>query len=508
MTCQPVGRPVGRRVRVRTLLLTFVACLAVGGLPRVLLAGGEASGEAQGAVVQPTTVVSVGESGSTSRQAPNVAAAELAPPPEAVAPLSDKPNTAASKGSSIELSYVESIRVRVWGNAELSGDYNLDPHSALSFPRIGRIETAGLTTAELERLLADKLSALTRTDVTVAVDVTRYRPYFIMGQVAQAGAIEWRPGLKVIQAISLAHGVIRSTTDDAAGQSRGIGQRQSESQLVFALVQLARLKAEREGKAVVDMSSQIDTLISRAPEESRATLTALIARQNPMLQEQRAMMQTQIDGLHRDRKSAERELEAASTQEKAVLGQLELTRAQLADIEGLRARQLVTKSRYLGQKSDLLTAEVRYAEAHTILERARGRLGSIDQQLVALPQQRRALLNEQIDALEREVSPHLDPASAGRQDALKLNYFIAREGTAGVRTIIATVFTEVLPGDVLIISGESDHVRGVVAGGEAAANDNSITAAEAAQRMIEAAAVDAPAIAPRAVTSATESRSY
>ena len=220
------------------------------------------------------------------------------------------------------------------------------------------------------------------------------------------------------------------------------------------------------------------------------------------------MMQTQVDGLHRDRKSAERELEAASTQEKAVASQLEITRAQLADIEGLRNRQLVTKHRYLGQKSDLLTAEVRYAEAHSMLERARARLNSIDQQLVTIPQQRRALLNEQIDALERDVTPHLDPVSAGRQDTQKLNYFIAREGTAGVRTIIATVFTEVLPGDVLIISGESDRVRGVVAAGDAAANDNSIAAADAAQRMIEAAAVDAPAIAPRAVTSATESRSY
>ena len=471
----------------------------------MLFAGGETGEAEQSAVLPPTTIVSVGESRSTASEEPNVVATEFAHPPETTAPSSSVPNTVASRRGAIDLSHVESVRVRVWGNAELSGDYALDPHSALSFPRIGRIEAAALTTAELEKLLADKLSALTRTDVTVAVEVTRYRPYFIMGQVAQAGAIEWRPGLKVIQAISLAHGVIRSSPDDAAGQSRGIA---SESQLVFALVQLARLKAEREGKAVVEMSSRIDALMSRAPEQTRATLTALVARQNPMLQEQRAMMQTQIDGLHRDRKSAERELEAASTQEKAVLGQLEITRAQLADIEGLRTRQLVTKSRYLGQKSDLLTAEVRYAEAHSMLERARARLSSIDQQLVAIPQQRRALLNEQIDTLEREVSSHVDPVPTGREDAQKLNYFIAREGTAGVQTINATVFTEVLPGDVLIVSGESDRVRGVVAAGEAAANDNGMAAADAAQRMIEAAAVDAPPVAPRAATSTAESRAY
>ena len=503
MKCQPVSRPSGRCVRGRTFALALVAFLAAP--TGVLLAGEEVSEGQQGAGLPSSAAASMGQSGPDRGQAPILAATELDPAPETVAPVADTPKTAESKGVSINLSHVESIRVRVSGNNELSGDYNLDPRAALSFPRIGRIETAALTTAELERLLADKLSALTRADVTVAVDVTRYRPYFIMGQVAQPGAIEWRPGLKVIQAISLAQGAIRPAADTATGQSPGMNRRQSELQLVFALAQLARLKAERDGKSTVELSSQVYDLVSRAPEESRATLTALIVRQTPMLEEQRAFMRSQIEGLQRDRKSAEREIDAASAQEKAVVGQLEITRAQMADIESLRNRQLVTKSRYLEQKSDLVSAEVRYAETRSVLEHARTRLSSIDQQLVAIPQQRRASLNEQIDALEREVSPQLDP---GPQGAPRLNYSIAREGSAGLQMMTATAFTEILPGDVLIVSNDSGRERGIVQAEEAAANDNSIAAANAAQRMIEAGAVDAPAIAPRSATAATASRSY
>ena len=496
MPRQTMDRIAGRCVLSRAFAICFAALFAVGASTGTLLAGGDTTPGPQEAELA-SMVHSEGEQG----HAPNVAATEMDPRPDAAAP----PNNAVSKAALINLSHVESIRVRVSGYNELSGDYNLDPRAALSFPRIGRIETAALTTAELERILAEKLSALTRADVSIAVDVTRYRPYFIMGQVAQPGAIEWRPGLKVIQAISLAQGAIRPAADNSIGLPPGMSPRQSDFQRVFALAQLARLKAERDGKSTVELDSQVYDLVSRAPEESRATLIALISRQNPMLQEQRAFVQAQIEGLQRDRKSAEREIEATLTQEKAVQEQLEITRAQMADIESLMRRQLVTRHRYLEQKSDLVAVEVQYAEAQSVLERARTRLSSIDQQLVAIPQQRRAALNQQIDALESEVSPHSHSISAGGLGTPRLNYFIAREGSTGLETIAANGFTEVLPGDVLIVSNGSGPESGIATAEGAAANDNGI--ADAAQRMIEAGAVEAQSSGSRAATAATASRS-
>jgi polysaccharide export outer membrane protein len=91
------------------------------------------------------------------------------------------------------MSQVERIRVRLWGNTELGGEYAIDPDNSLSIPRVGRIAVDGLTLADLELLLTQKLSTTLRTDVTVAVEVARFRPYYIMGQVAESGAIEcWR----------------------------------------------------------------------------------------------------------------------------------------------------------------------------------------------------------------------------------------------------------------------------------------------------------------------------
>lgn len=390
-----------------------------------------------------------------------------------------------------DMSSVERIRIRMWGHSDLSGEYAVEPDNSLSIPRVGRIEVGGMTLAGLEDLLAQKLGAALRTDITVAVEVARFRPYYIMGHVAEAGAIEWRPGLKVIQAISLARGVLRA---EGTGL---VASRQSRTQLTFALAQLARLKAEREGGDVVATNDRIATLISSVPETSRMALTNLISRQNDLLSDQRRVMDAQIVGLRRERETAGRELAGAEAQEKSVREQIEITRAQLASIEDLKERKLVNNARYLQQKSDLLMVEIRYSEIKSIVERARARLSSIDQQLVTLPQQRRAELGERIEALEREVAQLelVVGLSSGvgedQENVLRLGYHISRESASGVRTFPATVFTEVLPGDVLIVSEGQDRL-----GAEAtdamerpSLGQEKDASAEEAQRRIEDAAV-------------------
>lgn len=426
------------------------------------------------------------------------------PADEPLAPLAQPP----AARTTFNLSQVERVRIRVWGSQDLSGEYAIDPDFSLSFPRLGRLEVGSMTPAELEQMLSARLSSLARADVTVAVEIARFRSYFIMGQVSQAGAMEWKPGLKVIQAISLAGGVTRSATDGAAGAGgfRTVANRQSQSQLTFALAQLARLKAEREGTEIDAATERIALLIKNAPEAQRTALSALVARQNDMLSEQRNILETQLIGLQRDREAAEREVEAAETQERAMLNQLEITRAQIGSIDALKKKQLISNSRILEHKSQLANAEVRYAETRAMVERARARVSSIDQQIVMVPQQRRATLSERIDTLEREVA-QLELATNVQRDndddVLKLRYNIARESVSGLQTIPATVFTEIMPGDVVIVSERQTAVDQVDdRDGSTLNGDREASAARAAQRMIEDAAIEANAIFRRTSSAA------
>lgn len=405
--------------------------------------------------------------------------------------LASKP----SSRSKFNMSHVERIRIRVWGNSDLTGEYAIDPDNSLSVPRVGRIEVGEMSPADLEQLLAQKLSAMMRNETTVAIEVAKFRPYFIMGQVAQAGEIEWRPGLKVIQAISLARGVLRPSGGAADPVN---SNRQYKTQLTFALAQLARLKAEQKGVETVATTDRVASLIKSVPDTSRLALTSLISRQNDMLREQREIMDTRLVGLQREREAAQRELEAAQAQEQTVSQHLEITRTQLASIEALRKKQLVTNARYYDQKSNLLLIEVRYAEAHALVERARTRLNTVEQQIAMLPQQRRADLNERIDTLEREVA-QLELAagiSANEEeshgDVLKLTYHIARESASGVQTVPATVFTEILPGDVLIVGNGQEGVAAATGGETRTSGAKEASAVDHAQRLIEQAAITAP----------------
>lgn len=353
-----------------------------------------------------------------------------------------------------DMSHVESVRMRVWGNSELNGEYSVEADSTVSLPGVGRIEVGNMTPGELEKVISEKLSAFSRRDLTVSLEVSRYRSYYIVGQIANPGAIEWRPGLKVIQAISLAGGVTRPT-GGAAGDS--VQRDQAQMQLKYSLAQLARLKAEKEGRATVDSSQEMASLMFGTPGQQQSA-SNFLAQQNAALDEQKAIMQTQLAGLERDKEGAQRELETAVAQEEAIGKQVEIAKSQLENVEALKDKNLISKPRLLAQRSDLISAQVRYAEARSIVERARGRIDSTSRQIISLQQTRRAALNDRIETLERDVAQLEASLGSNPRSPMNLRYHITREGKDQMNTVTAAVDTEVMPGDVVIISSGASEL--------------------------------------------------
>lgn len=498
MKSRVVHRPSRRRIRVPVIVGACIAASIM--LPGHIFAesfeDGAKSSDASEAVRQAVRmdVATVEPPYNLVSESTGADPTAFTEPTGALAKSALKKPAATKAG--FDLSQVERLRVRVWGIADLSGEYGIDADSSLSFPRVGRIEIGNMTAAELEKMLATRLSDLARAEVAVAVEVVQFRPYFIMGQVVQAGAMEWKPGLKIIQAISLARGVTLSSSDTMfGGAPNSLSGQQSKSQLTFALAQLERLKAERNGTDVEAVGARISSLINSMQGADRTALKALVDRQNEMLSEQRAITETQLAGLRSARDAAQREVKSAEAQERSVRSQLESTRSQLVSIEGLKKKRLISNSRYFEQKNQLLSAEISASEARSLVERARARLNDVEQQLILVPQQRRAALGERIEALEREVAQLRlatgtgSRRSASQGDVMKLEYNIARESEAGVQMIPATVFTKIMPGDVVIVAeGRDEHVASVDDLGTTGTT-RAASAAASAQRIIEDAAV-------------------
>lgn len=98
------------------------------------------------------------------------------------------------------------VRITVFGQPELSKEYQVDASGGLSFPLTGRIEAGGLSARGLEEMLVDKLDPDYVMDASVSVEVLTYRPFYIVGEVRQPGGYPFVSGMTVLNAVALSGG--------------------------------------------------------------------------------------------------------------------------------------------------------------------------------------------------------------------------------------------------------------------------------------------------------------
>ncbi|MBS9720118.1 polysaccharide export protein [Tianweitania sp. BSSL-BM11] len=100
----------------------------------------------------------------------------------------------------------DSLRVTVFEQDGLTNTYAVDQSGYISFPLVGAVAARGKTVQQIERDLAIKLRNGYLRDPDISVQVERYRPIFVMGEVGAAGQYSYVPGLTVQKAIALAGG--------------------------------------------------------------------------------------------------------------------------------------------------------------------------------------------------------------------------------------------------------------------------------------------------------------
>src|SRR5262249_20601458 len=100
----------------------------------------------------------------------------------------------------------EKIRVTVYGEPSLSGDYQIDPSGFVSLPPAGTIKAAGLSQQQLEQELTAKFSSGYLKNPKITVSIAEFRPFYIVGEVEKPGAYPYTGGLTVLSAVAIAGG--------------------------------------------------------------------------------------------------------------------------------------------------------------------------------------------------------------------------------------------------------------------------------------------------------------
>ena len=98
------------------------------------------------------------------------------------------------------------VRVTVFEQETLTNVYAVDQSGYLSFPLVGAVAARGYTAQQIEKQIADKLRQGYLRDPDVSVEIDRYRPVFVMGEVGAAGQYSYVPGMTVQKAIAAAGG--------------------------------------------------------------------------------------------------------------------------------------------------------------------------------------------------------------------------------------------------------------------------------------------------------------
>jgi polysaccharide biosynthesis/export protein len=100
----------------------------------------------------------------------------------------------------------DKIRVTVYGEQSVNGEYAIGPEGDIAFPLIGSVVAKQQTVEELRQAIVAKLAAGYLVDPRVTIEVLSYRPYYILGEVSRPGQYAYATALSVDQAIATAGG--------------------------------------------------------------------------------------------------------------------------------------------------------------------------------------------------------------------------------------------------------------------------------------------------------------
>jgi len=112
----------------------------------------------------------------------------------------------AADAPAYKLGTGDKVRVTVFNEKDLSGDFDVNDQGIIALPLIGQVPVRGKSLSEVESTIAARYGKDYLIDPKVNVEVLNYRPFFILGEVKNPGSYPYVNGMKVLNAIALAGG--------------------------------------------------------------------------------------------------------------------------------------------------------------------------------------------------------------------------------------------------------------------------------------------------------------
>ena len=108
--------------------------------------------------------------------------------------------------SDYRLASADKVRIDVFGEDALGGEFVVNAEGKVALPLIGEVQAAGMTVAQLQDAVAQALRQGYLNQPRVTAQVLAYQPIYILGEVNRPGEYPYVPDLTALNAVATAQG--------------------------------------------------------------------------------------------------------------------------------------------------------------------------------------------------------------------------------------------------------------------------------------------------------------
>ncbi|MFT4115725.1 polysaccharide biosynthesis/export family protein [Bradyrhizobium sp.] len=357
------------------------------------------------------------------------------------------------------------IKVQEW--PDINGEYTLNADGVVSLPLVGNINAIGLRPSELGLKISElfKKRSGGSDQILTAVEIAQYRPFSIMGDVQKSGQYPYRPGLTVLEAVSIAGGYYRPETGplridrDVAIASGEINT--MTIKLNRMLVHEARLGAALAGRDDFSLPPELFKL-KDDPETQNLMKSeqAALSLEIEMKKNEQASFEAVKSLYHDEIETLDGQVQALGEEKESIGTQLSQLRSMAAKGLALSPTMFALERSYaqvVNQQMSAGTAIVRAKENITVSEQRmnqfqqeRSRLNSKDlQQTRDAIAETRAKIETAFQLLDEAQTSA--PNARVPLDRVRSGFTIFRKDGETIRQIPADETTLVSPDDVVKI---------------------------------------------------------
>ncbi|WP_454883793.1 polysaccharide biosynthesis/export family protein [Sphingomonas oryzagri] len=100
----------------------------------------------------------------------------------------------------------DKIRISVYGEDGMTGEYLVSETGTISFPLIGDFPVGNRTVSETREALQERLSRGIVNNPRVSAQILSFRPFYILGEINRPGQYPYSIGLTINSAVATAQG--------------------------------------------------------------------------------------------------------------------------------------------------------------------------------------------------------------------------------------------------------------------------------------------------------------